>query len=75
MLDYNGTGNSGSSYYGTFYTNIGLQHPRKGRGTLQRLIYMSAADYFIIRLSVSSTVVGAMPAADASNYIKIVKLL
>ncbi len=75
MLDYNGTGNSSSSYYGTFYSGSAvLQNPRKSRGALQRLIYMSAGDYFYVRLASSSTVIGADPGADASNYIKIVKL-
>ena len=75
MLDYNGTGNSGSSYYGTFYSSSSaFQAPHKGRGTLQRLVYMNAGDYFVTRLASPSTVIGADPGTDGSNYIKIVKL-
>ncbi|WDF45312.1 hypothetical protein PQ459_10430 [Chryseobacterium sp. KACC 21268] len=75
MLDYNGLGNVESSYYGngTGHTTT-AQTPYKQRGTLQRLVYMSANDFFYIRALSGSTVVGADFAASKVSYIKIVKL-
>jgi hypothetical protein len=76
MLDYNGTGNSGSSYYGLGVANsLTSQAPHKGRGTLQRLVYMNAGDYFFIRLTSGAPAGGADIQTDGSSYIKIVKLL
>jgi hypothetical protein len=75
MLDWNGTGNSGTSYYGVGnVASASLQSPHKSRGTLQRMIWMNANDYFIVRVSGGSTAVGVAPTTDGSTYIKIVKL-
>ena len=75
MLDFNGTGISGQSLYGTAYINANtLQGSYRGRGVLQHLVYMSANDYFIVRGASASTVVGSSPTTDGGSYIKIAKI-
>jgi hypothetical protein len=69
MLDYKGTGNSGSIYQ--------PKHPTKstqGAGALQWLVYMNATDSFIVRVASASTAIGVTFPTDASSYIKIAKL-
>lgn len=75
MLDFNGLGVVETSYFG-FGANVSAtnQTSYKQRGTLQRLVYMNANDFFFIRAQSGSTVIGADFAASKANYIKIIKL-
>lgn len=75
MLDFKGLGNVETSYFGVgaSYSTTG-QSPYKQRGTLQRMVYMNANDFFYVRTLPSSTVQGNQLANSKANYIKIVKI-
>ncbi|SFI42204.1 hypothetical protein [Halpernia frigidisoli] len=75
MLDFNGLGNVETSYYGVGANGSTVnQVPHKQRGTLQRLVYMNANDFFLVRAGSGSTVIGVDLAASKVSYIKIVKI-
>lgn len=75
MLDYNGLGYTDNSYYGT-----GVNHQQtastgyKQRGSLQRLVYMNAGDFFYTRALATSTAIGPDLAVSKMTYIKIIKI-
>ena len=75
MIDMNNSGNSGSSFYGSgaFFSQTG-QSPHKGRGQLQKIVYLAAGESFQIRALPSSTVVGVDLQVDGTTSLRIVKL-
>lgn len=75
MIDMNGGGNAATSYFGISIANqLTSQSPFKGRGQLQKIIYMTAGEYFVIRGTSSSTATGAPLNTNGSTRLKIVKL-
>ena len=75
MIDMNGTGNSGSSIYGTGLIQIQTaQSPHKGRGHLTTIVNLSVGDFFLIRGTPQSTIVGVDLSTDGSTFLRIVKL-
>lgn len=75
MIDMNGTGNSGSSFYGNGQiTSPTAQSPHKGRGYISATVYMSAGEFFQIRCTPSSTVIGTDLSTDGSTRLSVVKL-
>lgn len=75
MIDMNGGGNAATSYYGIALAgSLTFQSPFKGRGQLQKIIYMTAGEYFVIRGTSANTAVGATLNTDGSTRLKIVKL-
>ncbi len=75
MIDINNSGNSSSSYYGIgqIYATT-AQNPHKGRGQLQKVMYLSAGDFFQIRCTPSTTVQGTDLSTDGTTLLRIVKL-
>ncbi|WDF45577.1 hypothetical protein PQ459_11780 [Chryseobacterium sp. KACC 21268] len=75
MLDFKGLGNVETSYFGVgaSYSTTG-QSPYKQRGTLQRMVYMNANDFFYVRAMPSSTVQGNQLTSSKANFIKIIKI-
>lgn len=75
QLDVNNTGNSASGFYGTTgaYTTTG-QTGYKMRGVLTITTYFNQGDSFQVRALPSSTVIGCDIGANASTYLRVVKL-
>ncbi|HAO49452.1 MAG TPA: hypothetical protein DCR35_09220, partial [Runella sp.] len=75
MIDMNGGGNAATSFYG-----IGLQGaltnqpPHVARGQLQKVIYMTAGEYFVIRGGSTSNAGGAVLTSNGTTRLKVVKL-
>jgi hypothetical protein len=75
MIDMNGTGNSGSGYYGLFYGGSQtLQNPYKFRGHVSTVVKMASGDSFQIRAASSTTVYGPTLNTNGSTNISVVKL-
>ena len=76
LLDFNGSGaTSATSYYGTgIIMSVTAQTPYKGRGMLQRLVYMTANQTFQIRATPGSSVVGVDLNGNNSTYLRVTQL-
>ncbi|WP_460944064.1 hypothetical protein [Spirosoma daeguense] len=75
MIDMNGTGNNGTSFYGMGLLNTQtFQNPYKGRGFVSAMVYLNAGEFFQIRASSGSQVIGALLNGDGSSNITVVKL-
>lgn len=75
MIDMNGGGLAATSHYGiAISSNLLYQSPYRGRGQLQKVIYMTAGDFFVIRGVSGNTVAGAVPNTNGSTRLKVVKL-
>ena len=75
MIDMNGGGNAATSYFGIAHSsNQTFQSPHKGRGQLQKVIYMTAGEYFVIRGTSNNTAAGAPLNTNGSTRLKVVKL-
>ncbi len=76
LLEVNGGGTtSATSYYGVgVIMSVTGQTPRKGRGTLQRLVYLTANQTFQVRATSNSSVVGVDLSGDNATYLRVSKV-
>ena len=74
MVDINNTGYSGSSLYGTGASYSIVANPYRGRGSLQRLVYLAVGNTFKVRALSSSTALGPTLTADGSSYVRVMKM-
>ena len=75
MIDINNAGNSGTSIYGTG-SNLSVtgQAPHKQRGHLTTIVNLNVGDFFSIRCTPSSSVIGVDLSTNGSTFLRIVKL-
>lgn len=75
MIDMNGTGYSGSSYYGTS-VSLAQTSPTgyKHRGTINVVVPLVANDSFQIRYLSASTAIGCDLQGNGSSWVRVVKL-